>query len=266
MTNRLMQHPDHDAVAAEVASWYTSPFPEMGLEVARRRYGWYRSNASSPEGWATITDIRPDDVQAMLSDVATFYGDRPVELAIEDATYAPGVGVALEAAGWTDSHATVWLAHVGDGPIVRTASDIEIERIGADRLDEFSRTKLMGFDDSEDEPSTERIAQESALRRSDLNGAGVCLTARVDDECAAICAYYEGTDHLIFVLATRIPFRHRGLGRTLVAHVHDEARRAGARSTIINADEDKLPEALYRSLGFTDVVYRQWRFRRPDRS
>jgi GNAT superfamily N-acetyltransferase len=261
-----MQHPDHNAVAAEVASWYTSPFPEMGLEVVRSPYGWYRSNASSPIGWVTITDILPDDVQAMLEDVATFYGDRAVELAIEDTTYTPDVGAALEAAGWTDTNAIVWLARVEQGPIVRSAPDIEIERIGTERLDEFSRIKLMGFDNSEDEPSAERIAEESALRRSDLSGTGVCLSARVDDECAAICAYYEGADNLIFVLATRVPFRHRGLARTLIAHVYDEARRSGARSTMINADEGELPEALYRSLGFTDVVYRQRRFRRPDQS
>jgi GNAT superfamily N-acetyltransferase len=261
-----MQHPEHNAIATEVASWYTDPFPEMGLEADRRPYGSYRSNASSPQGWATITDVRPDDVQAMLEDLSAFYGDRAFDIAIEDATYTPSIGAELEAAGWTDTRTTVWLACVGDGPIAGTAQDTEIERIAADRLDEFSRTKLMGFDDSEVEPSAEKIAEESALRVSEMNGTGVCLSAYLDGECAAICAYHEGTDPFIFLLATRVPFRHRGLGRTLIAHVYDEARRAGARSTIINADEGKKPEALYRSLGFTDVLYRQWRFRRPDRS
>lgn len=261
-----MQHPDHDAVAAEVASWYTSSFPEMGLESTRRTYGSYRSNPSAPKGWATITDVRADDVQAMLEDLSVFYGDRAFDIAVEDATYTPSVGAALEAAGWTDTVTTVWLAHVGDGPISGTATDVQVERIGTDRLNEFSRTKLMGFDDSEEEPSVEQIAEESAQRLSEMSGTGVCLSAYLDHECAAICAYHTGADPFIFLLATRVPFRHRGVGRSLIAHVLDEARRAGARSTIINADEGKMPETLYRSLGFTDVVYRQWRFRRPDRS
>lgn len=40
----------------------------------------------------------------------------------------------------------------------------------------------------------------------------------------------------------------------------------GANTGIGLATAAELPEALYQSLGFTDVVYRQWRFRRPDRS
>ena len=82
-----MQHRDHDAIAAEVVSWYTSPFPEMGLEVFRGPYGSYRSSASSPQGWATITNVRADDVQAMLEDLTVFYGDRAFDIAIEDVTY-----------------------------------------------------------------------------------------------------------------------------------------------------------------------------------
>jgi GNAT superfamily N-acetyltransferase len=257
-----MKHHDHDAVAAEVASWYASPVPEMGLDVVASPYGWYRTNRKAREGWATIAKIRPSDVEAMLEDVKAFYGDRPVEISVEDATYSPAVGAALEGSGWTNTHATVWLAHVGDERIPGVKSGVDIKRVGVDQLDGFSRTKLMGFAESEDEPSVEQIAQESSVRRSDLMVSGVCLEACVGSDCVAICAYYTGKDYFIFLVATRVPFRRRGLARSLIAYVHDEAVRANARSTIINADEGRPPEALYRSLGFTDVVYRQWRFKR----
>ena len=90
-----------------------------------------------------------------------------------------------------------------------------------------------------------------------MAGQGRALAARVKGESVAVAAFYEGDDRFIFVLGTRVPFRHRGIGRTLLAHVVHDPGASGCRSVMINADEGGRPEALYRRLGFTDEVH--WR-------
>ena len=99
------------------------------------------------------------------------------------------------------------------------------------------------------------------MRLAEMRGDGRCLLTRVDGQVASICAYYDGDDYFVFLLATRVPYRHRGLARKLLQHVLHEGR--DARSVIINAQEGGRPEALYRSMGFTDVVHRRWTFRQP---
>ena len=118
----------------------------------------------------------------------------------------------------------------------------------------------MGFDDSEDEPSREGIDAELRQRAAEAAGSGRFLLARVGNEPAAICGLHDEDERFVFLLATRVPYRHRGIARALLEHV-----RGGAdpRPTLINCTEGGRPEALYRSLGFTDVVHRRHEFRRP---
>jgi ribosomal protein S18 acetylase RimI-like enzyme len=90
-----------------------------------------------------------------------------------------------------------------------------------------------------------------------MAGQGRALAARIEGESVAVAAFYEGDDRFIFVLGTRVPFRHRRIGRALLAHVVHDPAASGCRSAVINADEGGRPEALYRRLGFTDEVH--WR-------
>jgi GNAT superfamily N-acetyltransferase len=249
-------------VAAEVRSWYVLSYPEMGITSVQRPFGYYRTSSGAPQwGWATITDVDESTVPEMVADLRAFYGERAVSIDVDDETYSAGVRSALAAAGWTHVHSTVFLAYVGSLPTA--PPDIAIERVTAEGIDEFSRARLMAFDSTEDEPLPERVAEDSALRLVEMQGLGRCLLTRIDGEVAGICAYYEGTDYLVFLLATRVPFRQRGLARAFLEFVLTDAANAGARSVIINAVEGDRPEALYRSLGFTDVVYRRWAFRQP---
>jgi GNAT superfamily N-acetyltransferase len=58
-------------------------------------------------------------------------------------------------------------------------------------------------------------------------------------------------------VATRIPFRHRGIAKQLVSYVLADAYKQGIRAVIINADQTGMPIEIYRRLGFTDEVF--WR-------
>ena len=90
-----------------------------------------------------------------------------------------------------------------------------------------------------------------------MGGQGRFLLARVAGEPASVVGFYEGEDRFIHHLATRVPFRRRGIASRLLSEVLAHARERGCRSTIINAAENGRPVGLYRSLGFTDEVY--WR-------
>lgn len=258
-----MRHPEHDRLARDVASWYEQAYPEMGYTAELRQHAWYRTNSAAPDwGSLTVTSLTPADVQAFLDDVAEYFRPRrTVSIEIPDAHYDPATGDALRAAGWTDTLTTVFLAFVGDGPIATVPDDLAIVDADDDEsLEAWARTKLMGFDDSEEEPSRERIDAELRQRIAESQGGGRWLLARFGTEPAGICGLYDEPDRFVFLLATRVPYRHRGIARALLEHVRAPA---GARVTLINATEGDRPDALYRSLGFTDIVHRRHVFRRP---
>ena len=114
-------------------------------------------------------------------------------------------------------------------------------------------------------PTAMRSKRSWSCAAAEMAGQGRALVARLDGQSVAVEAFYEGDDdRFVFVLGTRIPFRHLGIGRALLAHVVHESDASGCRSVMINADEGGRPEALYRRLGFTDEVHwrRPWTRRR----
>ena len=119
---------------------------------------------------------------------------------------------------------------------------------------DYVAVKLRGFANSEGEPPTEHVKQELALRRRELAGRGRFFIARAGDEPAAILGYYEGNDRLIFNLATRTPFRMKGIARQLLSKVVVDSYDKGCRSVIINTNPNDTPIQWYRRLGFKDEV------------
>jgi GNAT superfamily N-acetyltransferase len=95
------------------------------------------------------------------------------------------------------------------------------------------------------------------LRRAEPPARAASCSARAGREAASIIGLYDGEDRHIFLLATRVPFRNRGIARWLLSHVIAEAHADGCRSVLINCDPAGTPIQLYRRLGFTDEVY--WR-------
>lgn len=149
------------------------------------------------------------------------------------------------------------LAHVGPRPEQVRRSDVTVEVVTPDTLLDYVMVKLKGFANSEDAPPAEDVEKELAVRRRELASIGRFLIARVGADAAAILGYYDGSDRLIFNLATRTPFRMRGIARDLLCEVVADSYEQGCRSVIINTDPNDTPIQWYRRLGFTDEVY--WR-------
>ena len=54
-------------------------------------------------------------------------------------------------------------------------------------------------------------------------------SAPLDGEAAAILGHYDGFDRFIFLVATRVPFRNRGIARHLILATLADAHTRGYR-------------------------------------
>lgn len=256
------RHPQHEAIAAAVRRAYLTSAPSMGYHVERRPFGFYMRHPAG-FGEATLTDIQPEEAPALLADLRTYYGDTYVAIYFDDLQMDARLGPMLVAAGCKRGGAETHLVHVGPAPEVHRPPGVVLEPMTEASMPEWSATKLKGFAGSEVTPAPEELAAEVALRRAEIGGEGRFHFARAGREPAAIIGLYEGEDRHVFLLATRIPFRNRGIARWLLSHVIAEAYAAGRRSVLINCDPDDTPINLYRRLGFTDEVYRRQRYELP---
>ena len=68
-------------------------------------------------------------------------------------------------------------------------------------------------------------------------------------------AYYRGLDQMVFVLGTRVPFRHQGIAQAMLARWAAAGAASGCRSMMINATEGGRPAELYRGMGLVDEIY-----------
>ena len=258
-----MRHPEHERLSEEVRSWYRTSTPELGYQVVQRRFGSYRRHAEDPDSGLIIVDaISPDEVPEFLADATSYFGQRAVNIWIEDRKPDATLGPALIAAGAASDKENTHLAHVGTRPERFQLPGITVERVTADTLMDYVLVKLKGFANSEDAPPVEDVEKELAVRQSELASMGRFLIARVHYQPAAILGYYDGSDRLIFNLATRTPFRMRGIARHLLCQVVADSYDQGCRSVVINTDPDDTPVQWYRRLAFTDEVYwrRSYRF------
>ncbi len=255
-----MRHPDHNRLVDIVRAWYTCSYPEMGYHREQRRFGSYSRNLEVPystTNQVTVRGAAPGQVLKFLADVREYYGNQPVHIWMDDRQTDAELGPVLLAAGCSRVSAETFLAHIGPVPEALPISGLAIEPVTPANLSEYVVTKLKGFANSEVEPTSDEMEAELALRRAELAGEGRFLLARIQSEPAGVIGWYEGQDRFIAQIATRVPFRRRGIAKRLLCHVLADAYTQGCRSMIINADPDDTPIQIYRRLGFTDEVY--WR-------
>lgn len=257
----MRAHPAHDLLAAEVRGWYTRSTPEIGLSIRRERYGFLTS-PESPVGRRLILGVdEPAEVAGALESAASFYGGDDFDLWVDDRQRAEHLAIALTAAGMEQIDDTVVLALAG--PLrARPGPALAIDDVSdPDGLREWVTVKLQGFADSEERPITEQIDAEVAVRSAEWP---VCRyqVARLAGEAVAILGHYTGQDQMVFLLATRLPLRHQGIAQSLLGQWCQRAATEGARSLLINCDNDGRPAALYRQMGFVDEVRWHRRYRR----
>jgi len=255
-----MRHPHHDAIAASIRVVYAQPHPEMGWAVEERALGVYRRNvnaATYPE--VLLRNVSPAGVSALLADVREYFAGspRPVRIMIEDRETDAALSPALEAAGLKLDERTTFVAHVGAAPEVASVPGLSVESVADNGLAEYEDARVRGFANSDDPPPAEDLRWRVDLRRAEMAGGARYWLARIGGEPAGALSWYDLRDRMICSLATRVPYRNRGIARHLLCRLLSESERDGTRSVIINADEADTPIDLYRRLGFTDEVY--WR-------
>jgi ribosomal protein S18 acetylase RimI-like enzyme len=233
----------------------------MGYDLVAGRYGWFNRPTSTGRGRGTVrAGVTADDVEALIAEAEEIVTGDSLSLEVDDRATAAAIGPALEAIGFQPGTASVHLAYLaGLAPTNDTPPGLRIDDVPPDgpALQEWATVKLQAFSDSEAAPANEDLDAELVARRAEMAGQGRALAARIQGESVAVAGFYEGDDRFIFLLGTRVPFRHLGIGRALLAHVVHDPEASDCRSVLINADEGGRPEALYRSLGFTDEVH--WR-------
>jgi GNAT superfamily N-acetyltransferase len=258
----VVRHPEHDAVSSAVRSWYTASTPAIGLSVIPASYGFLTVSDRAELKRLVLTKDSPEEVTDALTAAADFYETSAFEVWIDDRLRAGRLTATLTSAGMEPVQDTVVLAlaglvRAGQGPENLTVEDVA----GPERLPEWATVKIQGFADAEERPAPRQLQAELARRQAEWPVCRYQL-ARLDGEAVAILGHYTGQDQMVFNLATRLPFRHRGIAQSMLARWTKEGDEQHIRSHLINCNDGGPADALYRRLGFTDEVYwyRRYRF------
>jgi len=256
-----MRHPEHERLIRTVPEWYHQTFQKMGYIAERRDFGYYTRNLisrHSANNRANILDLSPFQVRAFLDDLRHYYHHQPVQIWIEDRDTNRKLKNSLLKCGCVTGLASTYLAYVGSVPALIPIDGLIIEKATQDTMREYVKTRLMGDDNTEAEPFGELLEVEIILRLAEMEGEGCFNLAKIGNESVAVIGWYDiGADRLIFQVATRIPFRNRGIAKYLILDALFDAYQEGRHSVIINADPTDTPIQFYRRLGFTDEVF--WR-------
>ena len=255
------RHPEHDAVAAEVRSWYTASTPAIGLSLISTSDGFLTESDRALCNRLVLTQGRAEGVADALARAAGLFGTSAFEVWVDDRSGAEHLTPALRSAGMEPVSDTVVLALLGSVRADRGPDGLVLEDVVDTRgLEQWATVKIQSFADSEERPGPEQLQAELAERQVEWP---ICRyqVARLDGEVVAILGHYTGQDQMVFNLATRLPFRHRGIARSMLARWSGAGDGHGTRSYLINCDDGGPAEALYRRLGFTDEVYWYRRYR-----
>ena len=233
----------------------------MGYDLVEGRYGWFNRPASTGRGRGTVRPgVSADDVEALIAEAEEIVGGDSLSLELDDrATRRP-----------SDRHSKRLSSCRGRLPCTSPTSAASNRRgtnppgCASTTCRPTSRRCMSGRSSSSRPSPTPRRPRRVRTSKRNWSYAGWRWPARVErsplrlkGESVAVAAFFEGDDRFVFVLGTRFPFRHLGIGRALLTHVVHDPRASDCRSVSINADEGGRPESLYRQLGFTDEVH--WR-------
>jgi ribosomal protein S18 acetylase RimI-like enzyme len=209
--------------------------------------------------------VDPLRVASALREARSSCGARRLTVWVDDRERWARLDVALRAGGGRAIKATTHLALVGSMRAAPGPTNLQIEDVDEEHLEEWAVTKIMCFDNREVRPSRERIGAEITTRRAEMALAQLQL-ARLEGEPVGVVAFYVGNDQLVFNLGTRIPYRHRGVAQAMLTHWVEQGVLNNCRSLIINADDPGRPQELYRRIGFVDEVYwyQRYEFDAPD--
>jgi GNAT superfamily N-acetyltransferase len=190
---------------------------------------------------------------------STFEGGE-VEVWVEGRHRTAQMHESLTSAGCTLRSRTVYLALAGGLRVASCPEELQIEEVPEERLGEWVTAQHMGSANSEVVPMAEALSRQLDVRRVELRDVGSLWLARLDGVVVSTLGFHEGADRLVNSLATRVPWRGRGIAQALLAALASDSEGRGCRSVLINADEDDWPVTLYRRMGFSDEVLLHGRY------
>ena len=236
-----------------MAGWFTSSAPEIGYEVSEHWYG-YQGNLSPTDSRVILRVDEPEQVAAAIGAAKAAIGGRGLTVWVDDRERAARLDDALRGTGCEPGDATTHLALVG--PIAQRPGpgNLVIDAVDEAGLNDWAVVKLQSFGDTESAPAAGRLAEEVVVRRREA-ALAECQAGILDGEIAAVLAYYRGLDQMVFVLGTRVPYRHQGIAQAMLARWAAAGAASGCRSMMINATDGGRPADLYRSMGFVDEIY-----------
>src|SRR3954463_15691137 len=89
------RHLDHDDVAEEVRSWYTSSTPELGLTAIRESFGFLTQSDHAAFRRLVLAVADPADVAPAISAAREFYGGGEFAVWVDDRRRAERLSGAL---------------------------------------------------------------------------------------------------------------------------------------------------------------------------
>ena len=255
-----MQHPHHNLLTQTVRQWHEKSYPEIGIETERRKFGFYRNS-----GEVDIRDLPVSDVEEFFSDLEKYYGDVPTSLKIGDQALNERLKPIFLQNGWEMTGIVRYLAHVGDLPEMVDIDGYSNEEVNEENLYAAALTRLMGFANSEDDPVKESFHAEYLKRKQELDWIAKGVLARINKIPAGMIWWNQGEDLFIYLLATRVPFRGRGVAFNLINHVLQQGSLKNSRSVMINVmAENENALKLFNSIGFTNEVYRRYEYNKQN--
>lgn len=264
MTPSSQIHPEHQRLRETVRRWTRERHP-AGYLYRRGRYAYMREDAT-PLGDATLGAVAPAEVEACLAELRAFFGERPVNLWLDDSDVMAQLTQALLRHGCYPDFEASYLVHYPDHLPPNPDGAVQTRVGTADDIETFVRVKRKAFMATERETDPGHLQAEVARRRQECAGPGRFMLAEVDGETAGVISWLEdGPDCFINLVATRVPFRRQGMAGQLVDAMLRHCYADGKRGVIV------VPEPavtkLYLARGFTDIVSwrRAYRLPSPDR-
>jgi ribosomal protein S18 acetylase RimI-like enzyme len=255
-----MLQTDFSSVSQAVRDRYTDGKQGSNTTDHQGVFGTYITDHDSPELSYVLPTITPDQIHDLVAEVASQFDSATVRVYLDGQTADRELHGPLQTAGCKINCELVYLAYRGLTPRNTENQNVSIEAMSKENATDYYTVWCKGFSDSEQDPNPEEMEDDVASLIQDVEAGNGGLVGRVDGDAAAIAGWYEGTDRLIFHLATRVPYRNQGLAKSLLTHIVNESCESGCRSVSIFTDLNDTPVAFYRRMGFTEEVYRQIRY------
>lgn len=246
---------NHDTIANLIRGWWHNPFEDMGYSAVLRQWGTYWSNCQVYVSGLPVTQIDPflDDLRVYFPDCA-----EPILIHLDTKEDKARIGPVLIDAGCDGPAREIYLVHTIKHTPPPTVNAIQLIPVSQHNLAVFSDTKLRAWSSSEDKPNDHELQAEIERRTRELRGSGRGMLAMIDDAPAGFIWWYDEPSHVRWIrqVATRTPYRKRGVATRMLINCVQSAYQAGMIAVIISVDFDNNTALrLYSELGFSHSVY-----------